>query len=321
MHHLTLNRRLLPGNGLLLAVFTANKSLFISNSAGGVLCENKHGSLVVYTKGLDVNADPWTTERTLIPVFLFQPCWSLTSSRFLSFVRFSLASGVQRSACSLCVLRWTSALQCAVHHQETPEAAPVPYYDDHLTPFERLLLVRCLREDRTMLAAAPYIKTLLGPEYMDPQPLDLKAVVSEAGPATPLLFLLSHGADPTGSIEGLAKRCKKQLQTISMGQGQEEAAAALVQTAFRTGNWILLQNCHLGLRFLMGLEVPPLSNGPYAPAPVHVPVSVWVDFPAVLGPRGLCNVLLPSPSCHCPSGCPCSAPAHAFLHVVLWARG
>lgn len=55
---------------------------------------------------------------------------------------------------------------------------------------------------------------------------------------------------PTGQIEGMAKKRKKKISAISMGQGQEPAAHALVQHGFASGDWVLCQNCHLGLPFL-----------------------------------------------------------------------
>jgi dynein heavy chain len=41
----------------------------------------------------------------------------------------------------------------------------------------------------------------------------------------PILFLLSAGADPTSSIDELAKKKKKfPCDKVSMGEGQEKAA-------------------------------------------------------------------------------------------------
>merc|ERR1712100_793078 len=41
---------------------------------------------------------------------------------------------------------------------------------------------------------------------------------------------------------------------ISMGQGQEPAARKLLNQGVATGDWVLLQNCHLGLGFLTEVE-------------------------------------------------------------------
>lgn len=65
--------------------------------------------------------------------------------------------------------------------------------------FKRLLLVRCLREDRTMLAMVDYVNECLGEAYTDIYPSNYDDIVmNEAKPDIPICFLLSLGADPTG---------------------------------------------------------------------------------------------------------------------------
>jgi len=156
---------------------------------------------------------------------------------------------------------------------EAPEASRVPDVEDRLNAFERMLIVRCFREDRTLLSALDYIKVTLGPKYAEPQQLDLEPVVDETNGLMPTLFLLSQGSDPTGQIEGLAKKRKKKISAISMGQGQEPAAHALVQNGFQTGDWVLTQNCHLGLPFLRELLDVLLKQDPEQ---VHEEFRLWI---------------------------------------------
>ena len=141
---------------------------------------------------------------------------------------------------------------------ECPEATPVPEIDDKLEPFDRLLVVRALREDRAMLAALNYVGTVLGKDFAEPLQLDFEAVIDQTTGLTPIIFLLSQGSDPSALIEASAKKRKKQIIPqggISMGQGQEQAAMeATMQSFVGSGEWALLQNCHLGLKFLADLE-------------------------------------------------------------------
>jgi dynein heavy chain len=139
-----------------------------------------------------------------------------------------------------------------------PETAPIPGgYDGNqrsLSPFERLLLVRAAREDRAMPAARLYVAETLGEVYIEPVPLDFEATWGESDARTPLICLLSPGADPTSQLEALARRLKVPLAQVSMGQGQEVHARRLLKAAAVTGGWVLLQNCHLALGFMRELE-------------------------------------------------------------------
>ncbi len=58
------------------------------------------------------------------------------------------------------------------------------------------------------------------------------------------------GADPTKLIEDLAKRKKIKTLGVSMGQGQEIIARKYMAIATVEGQWVLLQNTHLGLNYL-----------------------------------------------------------------------
>eukprot|EP01012_Entosiphon_sulcatum_P023110 TRINITY_DN280_c0_g1_i1.p1 TRINITY_DN280_c0_g1~~TRINITY_DN280_c0_g1_i1.p1 ORF type:complete len:2686 (+),score=823.42 TRINITY_DN280_c0_g1_i1:5663-13720(+) len=157
--------------------------------------------------------------------------------------------------------------------QEAPERTKIPDLDDKVDSFERLLIVRAMREDRTMLSAMDYVRECLGAKYVESQQLELDPVVGESTALMPVIFLLSQGSDPTSQIEALAKKNKKKLAAISMGQGQEPAAHALVQSAFNTGDWVLLQNCHLGLPFLQELEEVLIRADPEA---VQEECRLWI---------------------------------------------
>jgi dynein heavy chain len=62
------------------------------------------------------------------------------------------------------------------------------------------------------------------------------------------------GSDPTKLIEDLAKRKKIKTLGVSMGQGQEIIARKYMATAAAEGQWVLLQNTHLGLAYLTEVE-------------------------------------------------------------------
>jgi dynein heavy chain len=143
----------------------------------------------------------------------------------------------------------------AWYEGDSPEAEQVPYFSV-LTPFEKLLLVRHFREDRTLAAALLFVKETIGGAYVEVPPYNLQKIVErEVGSGRhPILFLLSQGSDPGSHVEHLARRERKQLHQISLGQGQEPNAIAALKQSAAKGDWVMFQNCHLALTFLHHLE-------------------------------------------------------------------
>ena len=107
------------------------------------------------------------------------------------------------------------------YDQEAPEMAKVPDYEDRLSRFERMCVVKTFREDRTLIAASEYIADALGQRFVESVPLNMERAWGESHSKCPLICLLSPGSDPTKLIEDLAKRKKIKTLGVSMGQGQE----------------------------------------------------------------------------------------------------
>jgi len=137
---------------------------------------------------------------------------------------------------------------------EAPEQQRVPDFEDKLDKMHRMLIIRALRPDRTMIVAKEYVADALGQKYVVSNPLNLETTHAESNERTPFVCVLSMGSDPTDLILGLAKKKKKEVQSVSMGQGQEVVARRFCDQGVATGCWVLLQNCHLGIKFLIELE-------------------------------------------------------------------
>lgn len=137
---------------------------------------------------------------------------------------------------------------------EAPEKGKIPDLEGRLSRFERMMVLKALRPDRTLVVAVDYISEALGPRFVESVPVNLEATWAESSNRVPLICLLSPGADPTRMIEDLAKRKKIKLLGVSMGQGQEIIARKLMATATVDGQWVLLQNTHLGLGYLAEVE-------------------------------------------------------------------
>ena len=51
-----------------------------------------------------------------------------------------------------------------------------------------------------------------------------------------------------------AQKYAERLNIIALGQGQGPKALQLIEKATKTGDWVMLQNCHLGKSFMADLE-------------------------------------------------------------------
>ncbi|KAK2720694.1 hypothetical protein QYM36_004548, partial [Artemia franciscana] len=139
---------------------------------------------------------------------------------------------------------WKSWLE-----KERPETATIPCSFNSTDSFRKLLLIRAMCVDRMTQQARIYISESLGSEYNEPPLLDLEEAFQESDALTPLICLLSAGADPTHKIESLARQKEIFIFCLSMGQGQEVPARNLLVECMNKGQWLLLQNCHLSLSF------------------------------------------------------------------------
>ncbi len=97
----------------------------------------------------------------------------------------------------------------------------------------------------------------MGPKFEKPTFETIEEIYPDTNKFTPVLFLLSSGSDPTTSIEELCKKkLKKSPLKLALGEGQDkdkvkEAIESVMNPANPANlNWVLLQNCHLGVGIL-----------------------------------------------------------------------
>ncbi|TKS80370.1 Dynein heavy chain 10, axonemal [Collichthys lucidus] len=139
-----------------------------------------------------------------------------------------------------------------------PEQSPFPMkYKENLSDFQKLLLLRCFRIDRVYRAMTDYVTNTMGEIYVQPPMINCDAIYEQSTPSSPIVFILSPGSDPTSDLMKLAERSGfggNKFRFLAMGQGQEKVALQFLDKAASMGQWLMLQNCHLMVKWLKELE-------------------------------------------------------------------
>ncbi|XP_057687718.1 dynein axonemal heavy chain 10-like isoform X2 [Corythoichthys intestinalis] len=140
---------------------------------------------------------------------------------------------------------------------DVPEQSPLPMkYDEKMTAFQKLLLLRCFRVDRVYRAITNYVTVTMGERYVQPPVICLDVIYEQSTPFSPIVFILSPGSDPGADLMKLAEKTGfgGKFKFLAMGQGQQKVALHLLELAANRGQWLMLQNCHLLVKWLKELE-------------------------------------------------------------------
>ncbi|KAJ7527535.1 hypothetical protein O6H91_16G059900 [Diphasiastrum complanatum] len=138
-----------------------------------------------------------------------------------------------------------------------PEAIELPGdWEDKCNELQRMIILRCFRQDRLIFATSSYVANVLGQKFIEPPILDLGEAHNDSSPISPLLFILSAGVDPTTGLRQFAvsKGVANRFQAVALGQGQGPVAIKLIDEAAKVGGWVFLANCHLMTRWLPELD-------------------------------------------------------------------
>jgi dynein heavy chain len=91
-----------------------------------------------------------------------------------------------------------------------------------------------------MPAIANFVEWKIGHYFVEPPMSDLPTVFKDSFPTTPLIFVLSPGADPLNALENFATSKKKEIDKVSLGQGQGPKAEKFIEDGIKSGNWVCL---------------------------------------------------------------------------------
>ena len=144
---------------------------------------------------------------------------------------------------------------------------------ERLNMIQRLIVLRILRPDKVVPGIQDLIVNEMGQQFIEGGgALDLAAVYEDSArnKNDPIIFILSPGVDPIAEIMKLAdkKGMRSNVIPLSLGQGQDKIAEHAINSGFKEGKWVVLQNCHLAPSWMPALEriieqAPPDSNENY----------------------------------------------------------
>eukprot|EP00913_Durusdinium_trenchii_P012991 g12197.t1 len=95
------------------------------------------------------------------------------------------------------------------YSEEKAENADLPRSARDLNQFQRLFLLRVMRQDRIGAALSQFVIDNLGQDFVEQPPFDMESSLEESTSITPFFFVLFPGVDPTPTIEALGRKLGK----------------------------------------------------------------------------------------------------------------
>jgi dynein heavy chain, axonemal len=144
----------------------------------------------------------------------------------------------------------------AVFDSDSPAKQPWPGKES-MNPLQKALVLLAIRPDCTITGLQEIISAKLGSEFLEPPSFNLEKSFYGSCAVTPLIFILSSGADPMAEVFRLSQKLEmsERMQSVSLGQGQGPKAAKAIEDGTQGGTWVVLQNCHLAPSWMPVLEV------------------------------------------------------------------
>ncbi|GFR40055.1 hypothetical protein Agub_g593 [Astrephomene gubernaculifera] len=169
----------------------------------------------------------------------------------------------------------------APHQQELPAS-----FQERCDAFQRLLLMRCLTPDKLVPAVAAFVAGSMGTRYIEPQDFKLSSIFADSSSSVPIVFVLSPGSDPMADLLAFAEDRRKQVEAVSLGQGQGPIAERNIAQGIKDGRWVVLQNCHLAKSFLPRLEL--LCEQQLTEGDVNPDFRLWLtSYPSDIFPQSI----------------------------------
>ncbi|PRP89251.1 dynein heavy chain 1, axonemal [Planoprotostelium fungivorum] len=180
----------------------------------------------------------------------------------------SIYNGLVDSVCGK-ETAWRNFLE-----SRNPTDLPRPWCDT-LSPFSKLLVVKCFSPDKMLEYMQRFILAHLGKHFTEPPRATVDMWYDSHPNVMPLLLFHSSGISPVGQIRHLAKEkgMHNRTEVISYGVSLSSIATRAVENAQQNGGWVVVENLHLAKDWMPQLEriAYNLSN-----EPAHPKFRLWL---------------------------------------------
>lgn len=123
---------------------------------------------------------------------------------------------------------------------------------------QKLIFIRVVRPDKLIPGIINFISGFMGKKFADPPAAELSNIFVSTKNITPIIFVLSSGCDPINQLKAFANtkgyEWNKTVHALSLGQGQDKYAEKYIEESIESGDWVVLQNCHLLTQWMGRLE-------------------------------------------------------------------
>ncbi|CAN6639183.1 dynein heavy chain, cytoplasmic [Trichomonascus vanleenenianus] len=128
--------------------------------------------------------------------------------------------------------------------------------DDAAKQFYKAAIVRGFSANQFVSGIDDLCRTILGKCLLYETCEDLADIVAQVAASSPIALATADGSDPSYKVDVVLSRRKHvSWTTIAMGSSEEEEnASRAIESAAKTGGWVLLQNVHLSPAWLEGIE-------------------------------------------------------------------
>ena len=126
----------------------------------------------------------------------------------------------------------------------------------HLSPLQTLCVQQCLCPQRLRDHVAAFVVQMLGEKYVSPPLYDLERSFDDSESNSAIIFITDAQSDPTNEVLDFASDRNIQCHVLPCPQSRDTGASAeaLILDGLNRGCWIILQNCHLGPKWLSWLS-------------------------------------------------------------------